>query len=439
MANWNQPALADTYTDFLDRLKQRDEDAARMFDVGSPTNVPTDAIKYSSANRRFEKWNGVSWDELQSAYNISADRLGGQDAANYARLDLANTFDGNITIANVQPRLTLNRNSGSINASIGLELGGVERGRILMQNDNTLQISSRDGLAAPVNILKLTQTVDDIQINDKTIVIETSEPTLGKTLIDVTGTTAFDGLTIRGPAPAIFMYEDDAVDGNWSIRGANAGDLIFIDTTDAGTFGNTYMQIDRSRNMLELPFSQEMCLRVRRNDALPNLTTNDSNALTLGSDTGINLAFDYEKIQCRNNGVASTLKLNPYGGDVEINGEVLPFTKAFESTQQTWTTSGLVTVTHGLGVRPKLYMAYFVWIGAEGGYAIGDEVPFTTFNATVDTQNNQLTRAGATVYVDNDTQVKVRIGPSPFIAQQDTGGVYGPSTTNTRIIVRAWA
>ena len=98
MADWNTPQLTDTYVNFLAYLKARDDDAAKLFD-GTGTNVPVGTVRWSSANRRFEKWNGTAWGALASAYAIHADTAG--DAA---------TVGGNAPSAmlnyNLIPKLT---------------------------------------------------------------------------------------------------------------------------------------------------------------------------------------------------------------------------------------------------------------------------------------------------------------------------------------------
>ncbi len=76
MADWNKPVLTDLYQDFLNLLKARDDDLATMFDVGTPTNIPTNAVRWNSANNRFEKWNGTTWVALSSLYQIKAANAG---------------------------------------------------------------------------------------------------------------------------------------------------------------------------------------------------------------------------------------------------------------------------------------------------------------------------------------------------------------------------
>ena len=68
MADWNSPGLTTTYTNWPTDVKARADSLAKMFDDGvSWTNLPTDTIRWSSSNSRFEKWNGTSWANLSSA------------------------------------------------------------------------------------------------------------------------------------------------------------------------------------------------------------------------------------------------------------------------------------------------------------------------------------------------------------------------------------
>ncbi|MFO6418987.1 phage tail protein [Hylemonella sp. W303a] len=66
-ADWSKPTLTDTYTVWPEMVKGRDEDAARLFDPATtnPTNLPIGTIRWSSANKRFEKFSGSSWSELE--------------------------------------------------------------------------------------------------------------------------------------------------------------------------------------------------------------------------------------------------------------------------------------------------------------------------------------------------------------------------------------
>jgi len=87
MADWNEPTTSTNYTTVLSELKGRDVESAQMFDVGTPTNVPTSAIRWNSANNRFEKWSGAVWNVLTSSYAIDAATIGGFGPSTFLKLN----------------------------------------------------------------------------------------------------------------------------------------------------------------------------------------------------------------------------------------------------------------------------------------------------------------------------------------------------------------
>jgi len=62
MANWSNPSLTSSYSDFLTQLKARDEDAASMAD--SPTNPPTGYKRWNDTSKIFQNWSGSAWADL---------------------------------------------------------------------------------------------------------------------------------------------------------------------------------------------------------------------------------------------------------------------------------------------------------------------------------------------------------------------------------------
>lgn len=70
-ANWSNPTLTSTYTNFVSEVKNRDEDLALQFDGTTSTNIPTNTIRWDSAANRWKKWNGSSWAELTSTYALT--------------------------------------------------------------------------------------------------------------------------------------------------------------------------------------------------------------------------------------------------------------------------------------------------------------------------------------------------------------------------------
>ena len=66
MANWNNPALDSSYSNFLDHLKSRDLDAANMF-MNTPTNPKTGFMRYNRGSNKFQEYRSNAWrDEIIS-------------------------------------------------------------------------------------------------------------------------------------------------------------------------------------------------------------------------------------------------------------------------------------------------------------------------------------------------------------------------------------
>jgi hypothetical protein len=71
MANWSNPTLTSSYANFRQDLVDRDVDAATQFSVGSPTNIPTGAIRWSTSLKRWQVWSGSAWGELATTYELT--------------------------------------------------------------------------------------------------------------------------------------------------------------------------------------------------------------------------------------------------------------------------------------------------------------------------------------------------------------------------------
>lgn len=73
MADFNKPATTDTYVNVLAYLKATTSDIALGLDPATttPTNVPTNAVRWSSVASKWQKYNGTSWADLAATYAIS--------------------------------------------------------------------------------------------------------------------------------------------------------------------------------------------------------------------------------------------------------------------------------------------------------------------------------------------------------------------------------
>lgn len=133
--DFNKPAAGDTYVNVLSSIRELFADNIKMLDGTGSTNVPSGAIRWSAANKRWEKYNGSTWAELlakaSDKYDINVDRVDGYDAGNAS---------GNIPVSNGTVNTNLNADLLDGNHASSFVLappqgqGGVRR---LYRNDST--------------------------------------------------------------------------------------------------------------------------------------------------------------------------------------------------------------------------------------------------------------------------------------------------------------
>jgi len=176
MANWSNPLLTSTYTNFVTEVKDRDTDLALQFDGTTTTNIPTNTIRWNSSINRWQKWNGSSWAELTSTYALTG---------------LSTT--GNATIA------------GTLGSGAFTSTGSVS-GTALIPTANT----------APTNGVYLP--------NANTIGIATSGA--GRVFVDASGRFGV-GTSTPGTAIDITLSAGSATTGNIRISPSTAGQARF--------------------------------------------------------------------------------------------------------------------------------------------------------------------------------------------------------------------
>ncbi|MBN9550547.1 MAG: hypothetical protein J0H31_17155, partial [Alphaproteobacteria bacterium] len=113
----------------------------------------------------------------------------------------------------------------------------------------------------------------------------------------------------------------------------------------------------------------------------------------------------------------------------------LPFTKTFESTQQTITSAGALTLAHGLTVQPKLIQVCIICQTADAGYSAGDELEMN-----IGVAPNSGPRGISVVPDSTNLNIRFASGGSVFdVLNKSTGSTTGITLTNWKLIVRAWA
>lgn len=110
----------------------------------------------------------------------------------------------------------------------------------------------------------------------------------------------------------------------------------------------------------------------------------------------------------------------------------LPLSASYTSSQQTITTSGQLTLSHGLGATPKLLQTFLVCQTGELGYSSGDTLAYSA-NGDVSS-----TSTGISVKVSS-SQIIARFGSTaPEITRADNGVAATITAGNWKIVFQAF-
>lgn len=111
--------------------------------------------------------------------------------------------------------------------------------------------------------------------------------------------------------------------------------------------------------------------------------------------------------------------------------------KKYSSGNQTITAAGLLTLAHGLGVKPKLLQACLVCVVADIGFLVNDEVALNMCD-----NGGGAAGTGQDITCD-ETNVYVRFGgaAASYKLLNKTTGAFIAITANTswRLKIEAWA
>lgn len=123
MADHNKPTLTSTYTNFVTEVDARLDDLAVGLDpaVTTATNVSTNALRWSSAANKWQKWNGITWGDMASTYAINVATADKLSTARAIALSGDGTgtqnFDGSAGISIALTLATVNSNVGSFGSA----------------------------------------------------------------------------------------------------------------------------------------------------------------------------------------------------------------------------------------------------------------------------------------------------------------------------------
>lgn len=193
------------------------------------TGSPPDGSIYHRSNGEMYKrissvWTKVIEADGQATSAVDSDALGGQAAANYARTDIAETFDNNVTLSSGTLGVT-----GIINID-NLRLDG-----------NTLSTTNTNGdLTLAPNGTGDVIVGGDLIVNGTTTTVNSNEVNVGDAIIklnsDETGAPSQDaGLEIeRGTSTNAFLIFDETND-YWVLDNGDAVQRRLLTTSDEGT------------------------------------------------------------------------------------------------------------------------------------------------------------------------------------------------------------
>lgn len=238
MANWNQPALTDTYANFLAFLNAKLVDAAVGLDpaVTTVTNPPVNSIRYNSVANRWEKFNGTSYVVLSTGYAISITG----NAATATTLATTRTINGvnfngsaNITVtASTTQAITFN--SGGAGVASGTAFDG---GTARIISYNTVGAPSATGAGASgtwaINAATVTNGV--YTTGDQTL---SGIKTFNSSRVQVSGGSgAMLELHVPGSHARGFYLD-------------NQGVVRLASTNGAGVASTVYLSIDGTGNLV---------------------------------------------------------------------------------------------------------------------------------------------------------------------------------------------
>lgn len=254
MADWSKPTLTSTYANYLSETTGRDVDCATQFSVGTPTNVPTGAIRWNSGIGRWQLWSGTAWGELATTYQLtginctsfnntgntilgdsSADTVTSNAAswtftnattiAGSLTFSSAINFNGNVTFGDAAgdtvtfiansvsvPAGGFTFNGGSVNFAAGLQVGG----SAVMTAASSATLTNKTIDTAGSNIIRINGNTLSAAAGGATITLPAATDTLvgrattdtltNKTITDMTadssvsdtGTIAAKSVGFRG-------------------------------------------------------------------------------------------------------------------------------------------------------------------------------------------------------------------------------------------------
>jgi len=216
-------------------------------------------------------------------------------------------------------------------------------------------------------------------------------------------------------------FRSDLNDALGAIATNNSGS-----TEPSVTYANQWWY-DTSNNILKI--------RSEADDAWINVgyldqSTNEFKPYVGGTQVDTQSTSTWESGTSTTEGIVSPAKVK-----AAVDAQLI-FSEEYESSDQTFSAGGSLTLSHGLGSTPKLVLGILECTTAEGGYSVGDIV-YIGPNSKPAAGNNY----GFTSVV-NGSSVFIRFGSDGngfILLRKDNGGELLISPSSWAFRLKAWA
>lgn len=251
MANHALPTTSSLYTDVLTNLKDRIDDSVKMMDSAntSPTNIPTNAIRWNSTTTLWEKYSGSAWGSLAASYAIqvlkSSNLVGGNSTTLLGSIPYqSNTNTTSLLSPNTTTTRKFLRQTGTGTNGAVPVWDTILAADVPTLNQNTTGSAATLTTARTINGVSFNGSAN-INIEDRlgTPIASASTTTIGTAglgdYIHITGTTT---ITSFGTASTAGTRRTLIFDGALTIT-HNATSLICVGGTSIVTVAGTVIEV----------------------------------------------------------------------------------------------------------------------------------------------------------------------------------------------------
>lgn len=280
MADHNKPVLTSTYANFVSELDARFDDLALGLDpaVTSATNLPVNTIRWNSVLAKDQKWNGSTWADKSSFYELGSVRFNNGTvsapsitfnddtgtgifkptptsiALTTSGVEALRTINGNVlvgTTATDGARMKINASGvaagltvGAVNqtsSEVNIGIGYLTAGRPFV-GTNTSSNPIEIGTRADADVIIVSSSTERARItSDGNLLLGTTTNTGHKLKVDgrarITNTLNVDGRIVVAGG-----YNNDYDGGSLEIRGSGPSALPTIGFNNPGVFAGSLRQ-----------------------------------------------------------------------------------------------------------------------------------------------------------------------------------------------------